>query len=137
MKTKIQINSEFFLSIEALNQYLPVIFHVNSQSFLNLTNYVTFELLVTDKIELEVLITVFQKADILHEREMKIFSSQYSQVFFFVFLVPTLLRYCSLCWDYLEVVQTRHTCQALPCGSRAGADTWTGFKPTEVESCLL
>ena len=38
------------------------------------------------------------------------------------FFVPALLRDFSLCWDHLEVVQKPHTCQALPCGSRAGAD---------------
>ena len=33
---------------------------------------------------------------------------------FFYFLVLTLLRDCSLCWDHWEVVQTPHTNQALP-----------------------
>ena len=37
------------------------------------------------------------------------------------FLSTPLFRYCSLCWDHFKVVQTPHTCQALPCGSRAGA----------------
>ena len=40
--------------------------------------------------------------------------------FLCVFLYLALLRDCSLCWDHLEVVQTPHTCHALPCGSRAG-----------------
>ena len=39
-----------------------------------------------------------------------------------LFFVPVLLGDFSLCWDHLEVVQTPHTCQALPCGSRA--ETW-------------
>ena len=38
-----------------------------------------------------------------------------NQVSFF-FLVPALLRDCSLRWEHLEVVQTPHTCQALTCG---------------------
>ena len=34
------------------------------------------------------------------------------------FLVPALLRDCSLCWDHFEGGTDAYTCLALPCGSR-------------------
>ena len=55
------------------------------------------------------------------ETSRESFKSKFSCLFFY-YLVPALLRDCSLCWDHLEVVQTPHTCQALPCCSRAGSD---------------
>ena len=39
-----------------------------------------------------------------------------------VFLVPALLRDCSLCWDHLEVVQTPTLDTALLSSSRVGTD---------------